>query len=95
VFAAADAALARGERPKVEHVRLEFERGSPARVGELLDQWWARLAERLSGEIYLPALPAEVSQAFVAICTILCSNSAHIEFVPLLLYLPRGFAGSG
>jgi chromosome segregation ATPase len=67
VFAAADAVLARGERPTVERVRLELGRGSPARVGGLLDQWWARLAERLSGETRLPTLPAEVSQAFVAV----------------------------
>jgi hypothetical protein len=67
VFAAADAVLARGERPTVERVRLELGRGSPARVGGLLDQWWARLAERLSGETRLPALPGEVSQAFVAV----------------------------
>jgi hypothetical protein len=50
VFAAADAVLARGERPTVERVRLELGRGSPARVGGLLDQWWSRLAERLNGE---------------------------------------------
>ncbi|NVZ64364.1 DNA-binding protein [Pseudomonas gingeri] len=67
VFAAADAVLARGERPTVERVRLELGRGSPARVGGLLDQWWARLAERLKGETRLPALPGEVSQAFVAV----------------------------
>jgi hypothetical protein len=67
VFAAADAVLARGERPTVERVRLELGRGSPARVGSLLDQWWARLAERLSGETRLPTLPAEVSKAFVAV----------------------------
>lgn len=67
VFAAADAVLARGERPTVERVRLELGRGSPARVGGLLDQWWARLAERLRGETRLPALPVEVSQAFIAV----------------------------
>ncbi|MBD0704377.1 DNA-binding protein [Pseudomonas sp. PSB1] len=67
VFAAADAVLTRGERPTVERVRLELGRGSPARVGGLLDQWWARLAERLNGETRLPTLPAEVSQAFVAV----------------------------
>jgi chromosome segregation ATPase len=67
VFAAADAVLARGERPTVERVRLELGRGSPARIGGLLDQWWARLAERLSAETRLPALPIEVSQAFVAV----------------------------
>lgn len=67
VFAAADAVLQRGERPTVERVRLELGRGSPARVGALLDQWWERLAQRLRGETRLPALPAEVSQAFVAV----------------------------
>lgn len=67
VFAAADAVLERGERPTVERVRLELGRGSPARIGALLDQWWDRLAERLRGETRLPALPAEVSQAFVAV----------------------------
>ncbi|WP_374437978.1 DNA-binding protein [Pseudomonas panipatensis] len=67
VFAAADAVLARGERPTVERVRFELGRGSPARVGALLDQWWALLAQRLRGETRLPALPTEVAQAFVAV----------------------------
>jgi chromosome segregation ATPase len=67
VFAAADAVLARGERPTVERVRLQLGRGSPARVGSLLDQWWSRLAERLNGETRLPALPGELSLAFVAV----------------------------
>jgi hypothetical protein len=53
VFAAADAVLARGERPTVERVRLELGRGSPARVGALLDQWWEQLAGRLRGETRL------------------------------------------
>ncbi|WP_192557919.1 DNA-binding protein [Pseudomonas allokribbensis] len=67
VFAAADTVLARGERPTVERVRLELGRGSPARVGGLLDQWWEQLAGRLRGETRLPGLPAEVAQAFIAI----------------------------
>jgi chromosome segregation ATPase len=67
VFAAADAVLARGERPTVERVRLELGRGSPARVGSLLDQWWETLAARLRGETRLPALPAEVAQAFITL----------------------------
>lgn len=67
VFAAADAVLARGERPTVERVRLELGRGSPARVGALLDQWWEQLAGRLRGETRLPDLPAELAQAFLAI----------------------------
>lgn len=67
VFTAADAVLARGERPTVERVRLELGRGSPARVGALLDQWWEQLAGRLRGETRLPGLPTEVAQAFVAV----------------------------
>jgi chromosome segregation ATPase len=67
VFAAADAVLARGERPTVERVRQELGRGSPARVGSLLDQWWETLAGRLRGETRLPGLPSEVAQAFVAL----------------------------
>lgn len=66
VFAAADAVLVWGERPTVERVRLQLGRGSPARVGSLLAQWWSRLAERLNGETRLPALPGELSLAFVA-----------------------------
>ncbi len=67
VFAAANAVLALGERPTVERVRLELGCGSPERVGGLLDQWWARLAERLNGETRLPTLPADLAQAFVAV----------------------------
>lgn len=64
VYAAADAVLARGERPTVERVRLELGRGSPARVGQLLEQWWEQLAQRLKGHALLPELPGEVAQAF-------------------------------
>ncbi|GLQ87702.1 DNA-binding protein [Dyella flagellata] len=64
VFAAADAVLARGERPTVERVRTELGRGSPARVGQLLEQWWEQLAQRLKGHALLPELPGEVAQAF-------------------------------
>lgn len=64
VFAAADAVLARGERPTVERVRQELGRGSPARVGQLLEQWWEQLAQRLKGQALLPELPGEVAQAF-------------------------------
>lgn len=67
VFAAADAVLGRGERPTVERVRLELGRGSPARVGGLLDLWWSRLAARLNGETRLPTLPSDVSQAFITV----------------------------
>lgn len=61
------AVLVLSARPTVEHVRLQLGRGSPARVSGLLDQWWIRLAERLSGETRLLTLPGEVSRAFVAV----------------------------
>lgn len=64
VFQAADAVLARGERPTVERVRSELGRGSPARVGQLLEQWWEQLAKRLKGNSLLPELPGDVAQAF-------------------------------
>lgn len=64
VFQAADAVLARGERPTVERVRTELGRGSPARVGQLLEQWWEKLAQRLKGHALLPELPGDVAQAF-------------------------------
>lgn len=64
VFKAADAVLARGERPTVERVRLELGRGSPARVGQLLEQWWEQLAQRLKGHVLLPDLPGEVAETF-------------------------------
>jgi hypothetical protein len=67
VFAAADAVLARGERPTVERVRIELGRGSPARVGQLLEQWWERLAQRLKGQALLPDLPGEAAQAFAEV----------------------------
>jgi predicted nucleic acid-binding Zn-ribbon protein len=64
VWTAADAVLARGERPTVERVRMELGRGSPARVGQLLERWWEQLAQRLKGHALLPELPGEVAQAF-------------------------------
>ncbi len=67
VFAAADAVLARGERPTVERVRQELGRGSPARVGSLLDIWWGQLAKRVEGETRLPGMPREVTEAFLAL----------------------------
>lgn len=66
VFAAADRVLARGERPTVERVRAELGRGSPARVGSLLEIWWEALAQRLAGESRLPELPSAVAEAFRA-----------------------------
>lgn len=72
VYAAADAVLARGERPTVERVRAELGRGSPARVGKLLESWWDALAKRLAGETRLPELPAEVATAFGSVWAAAC-----------------------
>lgn len=76
VFAAADRVLARGERPTVERVRAELGRGSPARVGQLLEQWWETLTQRLAGETRLPALPSDIATAFTAVWA---SAVAHAE----------------
>src|ERR1700734_1236162 len=67
VFAAADRVLARGERPTVERVRVELGRGSPARVGQLLETWWDALAQRMAGEARVPAVPPQVATAFRAV----------------------------
>lgn len=63
VFAAADALLARGERPTIERVRQELGRGSPNTVNRLLDQWWASLSARMTAKDPND-LPAEVNTAF-------------------------------
>jgi chromosome segregation ATPase len=76
VFAAADAVLARGERPTVERVRAELGRGSPARVGKLLESWWDALARRHAGETRLPDLPAEVASAFSAVWAEACRTAS-------------------
>ena len=62
VFEAADALLARGERPTIERVRGELGRGSPNTVNPMLDAWWASLAARLSGA-QAPGLPPSLVQA--------------------------------
>jgi myosin heavy subunit len=67
VFGAADRVLARGERPTVERVRVELGRGSPSRIGQLLEQWWDVLARRLAAETRLPELPQDVAEAFRAL----------------------------
>ncbi|MGN6236976.1 DNA-binding protein [Dyella sp.] len=78
VWAAADAVLARGERPTVERVRTELGRGSPARVGQLLEQWWEQLAQRLKGHALLPELPGEVAQAFAEAWRLALSHAGTI-----------------
>lgn len=83
VFAAADRVLERGERPTVERVRLELGRGSPARVGQLLEAWWDALAKRLAGETRLPALPTAASAAFTDLWRVAMEEAravAHREF---------------
>jgi septal ring factor EnvC (AmiA/AmiB activator) len=49
VLEAADALLARGERPTIERVRQELGRGSPNTVNRHLDVWWTSLAQRVQG----------------------------------------------
>ena len=78
VFAAADRVLARGERPTVERVRAELGRGSPARIGQLLEQWWEFLARRLAGEARLPDLPPAVAEAFKAVWVSATDHGAQL-----------------
>lgn len=77
VYAAADRVLARGERPTTERVRAELGRGSPARVGQLLEQWWDALSKRLAGESALPDLPPEVAAAFKTVWTCASEQARH------------------
>lgn len=75
IFEACDRVLERGERPTVDRVRQELGRGSPARVGAVLDAWWDHLATRLSGERSLPGVPKSVAEAFRTIWSEACSAS--------------------
>jgi hypothetical protein len=80
LFAAADAVLARGERPTYERVRAELGRGSPARIGALLETWWTQLAQRLAQQLAMPALPTEVSAAVAQLWeAALAAGRAHAE----------------
>lgn len=62
VLEAADALLARGERPTIERVRQELGRGSPNTVNRHLDVWWTSLAARMQGrgDAALPAALLEL-----------------------------------
>lgn len=48
VFAAANAVLARGDRPTIDRVRQELGTGSPNTVNGHLDDWWSTLSKRLT-----------------------------------------------
>ncbi|MBD7952982.1 DNA-binding protein [Stenotrophomonas sp. Sa5BUN4] len=50
VHGAADALVAKGERPTVERVRAHLGTGSPNTVTRLLDTWWLSLGSRLHPE---------------------------------------------
>jgi len=78
VTRAADALLARGERPTIEKVRAQLGTGSPNTLLRLIDVWWADLAKRLACETRLPDLPADVAAAFKAAWTIACEQGAAI-----------------
>lgn len=60
VWAAADAVLAKGERPTIERVRQFLGRGSPNTVGPMLESWYGSLAQRLQAPLAeAQALPME------------------------------------
>ncbi len=62
VFEAADALLARRERPTIERVRQELGRGSPNTINPHLDTWWAALGKRVGG-VQANGLPPAFLQA--------------------------------
>lgn len=64
VHQAADALVARGERPTVERIRAHLGTGSPNTVTRWLDTWWQQLGARLSRaatQAALPTVPATVA----------------------------------
>jgi hypothetical protein len=69
VTRAADALLARGERPTIEKVRAELGTGSPNTLLRLLEVWWAELAERLAAQARaeLPDIPEAVQRAMMTL----------------------------
>lgn len=66
---AADALLARGERPTIEKVRAELGTGSPNTLLRLLEVWWAELAGRLDAQAraQLPSVPEPVQRAMMTL----------------------------
>ena len=69
VTRAADALLARGERPTIEKVRSELGSGSPNTLLRLLEVWWAELARRLAAQARaeLPGIPDAVQRAMMTL----------------------------
>jgi hypothetical protein len=59
IFAAADAVLASGRNATAARARAHLGRGSPQCIGDLLDQWWAKLLGRLQRDM----LPAAIKMA--------------------------------
>jgi len=62
VFEAADALLARGERPTIDRVRQELGGGSPNTINPHLDVWWKALGRRIGG-VQAPGLPPAFLQS--------------------------------
>jgi len=69
VTRAADALLARGDRPTIEKVRAELGTGSPNTLLRLLEVWWAELAGRLAAQARaeLPGIPDAVQRAMMTL----------------------------
>ncbi|MBQ3301485.1 MAG: DNA-binding protein, partial [Eggerthellaceae bacterium] len=69
VTKAADALLARGERPTIEKVRAVLGIGSPNTLLRLLEVWWSELAGRLAAQARaeLPDIPEAVQRAMMTL----------------------------
>lgn len=61
VDGAADAILAKGERPTVDRIRTRLGTGSPNTLGPLIDNWYRELSQRVAGP--QAASPAGVPRA--------------------------------
>lgn len=85
IDAAADALLAQGLRPTVERVRGHLGRGSPNRVGPMLEAWFSRLAPRLgvATEEDPRAIPASVRKATETIWAQALESAQEIESAQL------------
>jgi uncharacterized lipoprotein NlpE involved in copper resistance len=81
IDAAADALLAQGLRPTVERVRGHLGRGSPNRVGPMLEAWFTRLAPRLgvATEDDPRAIPASVRKAMESVWAQALDSAQAIE----------------
>jgi len=79
VSTAADALVTAGEPPTVEKIRARLGTGSPNTVTRMLNTWRGALATRLSQVLALPAVPADVGQAFTEVWRLAMAQAALMQ----------------